>query len=318
MTKWLLTPVILLALAAGSYGAWLYMQPPPAPDGVLYANGHVEGTEIDVSAEVSATVLAAPLEEGARVAAGDVLARLDDRAIRAQLSEAQARGRAVDAATKRVQAELATARHHQRTAERDLRRVATLAERDQASQAQLDSARNAVEEARGRVKALAAQADELVARGQAVSGQVEQLRLRLDKAIVRAPRDGTILVKALEAGELATPGRLVARLVDLRRLELKVFVAESDLGRVRVGAPARVKVSAYPERRFQARVTAVDQQAQFTPRDIHMPSERTRMVFGVTLALENPDGVLKPGMPVDAWIRWRQEAPWPATLSAPR
>ena len=60
----------------------------------------------------------------------------------------------------------------------------------------------------------------------------------------------------------------------------------------------------------------VDSQAQFTPRDIHMPDERVRLVFGVTLALENEDGRLKPGMPADAWIRIDDVA-WPERLPIP-
>lgn len=124
--------------------------------------------------------------------------------------------------------------------------------------------------------------------------------------------------KAIEAGELATPGRAVAVLVDLSRLELKVFIPEGEIGKVKLGDAARIKVDAFPERHFEATVSRVDPRAQFTPRDVHLPQERVRMVFGVTLALDNPQGWLKPGMPADAWIRWRDEATWPQRLVVPR
>ncbi len=142
--------------------------------------------------------------------------------------------------------------------------------------------------------------------------------LRLDKTTIRAPVGGTVLAKGLRAGELASPGRLVARLVDLERVELQVFVAEPELGRLRVGDTVRVRVSAFPEQRFSGQVIRVDQEAQFTPRDIHLPSERVRMVFGVRIGLENPQGRLKPGMPADAWIRWDPEQEWPEELPIPR
>ena len=48
-----------------------------------------------------------------------------------------------------------------------------------------------------------------------------------------------------------------------------------------------------------------------------MPDERVRLVFGVTLAIDNPDGVLKPGMPTDAWILWQPDAGWPERLFVP-
>jgi HlyD family secretion protein len=127
-----------------------------------------------------------------------------------------------------------------------------------------------------------------------------------------------VLVKAVEAGELVRPGQTAAVLVDLTRAELKIFIPEDDIGKVRLGAPARVRVDSFPDELFEGRVRKVDEWAQFTPRDIHMPEERVRMVFGVTLALENPDGRLKPGMPADAWILWRDGAEWPPRLVVPR
>jgi Barrel-sandwich domain of CusB or HlyD membrane-fusion len=132
------------------------------------------------------------------------------------------------------------------------------------------------------------------------------------------PAPPTLETRAIEVGELATPGRAVAVLVDLSRMDLKVFIPEKDIGKVELDDPARVRVDAFPDRLFEPSVARVDQRAQFTPRDIHMPEERVRLVFGVTLSLDNPDGVLKPGMPADAWILWQEDAPWPEHLIVPR
>ena len=78
----------------------------------------------------------------------------------------------------------------------------------------------------------------------------------------------------------------------------------------------RVRVDGL-ERYFTAKVSRIDDFAQFTPRDIHMPDERQRMVYGVTLILDNTDNELKPGMPADAWIRWDTTAEWPELLMVP-
>ena len=59
-----------------------------------------------------------------------------------------------------------------------------------------------------------------------------------------------------------------------------------------------------------ARLAEVSQQAEFTPRDVHMKDERVKLVFAVKLAIQNPQGILKPGMPVDARLRWDPEVPW--------
>jgi len=126
-----------------------------------------------------------------------------------------------------------------------------------------------------------------------------------------------VLVKAIEPGELVQPGQTLALLVDLTNLELTVYIPENELGKIKLGDPARVRVDAFPERYFEARIKRIDQRAQFTPREVHMPEERVRMVFGVTLAIANPDGVLKPGMPADAWIRWQPDLAWPEPLWIP-
>jgi HlyD family secretion protein len=116
---------------------------------------------------------------------------------------------------------------------------------------------------------------------------------------------------------VVAPGQAVAVMANLARVKLKVFVSERDLGKLRLGAPVRLRVDAFPGRDFAARVVRVDAQAQFTPRDVHMADERSRTVYGVTVEAPNPEGLLKPGMPADAWILWDLKAGWPARLRAP-
>lgn len=314
---WLWTPAVLLLLAAGSYALYVYLGPEPLPEGVLYGNGRIEGTEVRVSAEVTGRVVESKLVEGTVVKAGDVLVLLEDAELRATLAQAKAEAAAVRQELAAIEEELATARHHRETAEQDLARYRELEERGTTSSQRLEQAENVARAARGRVQALEAQRRATADRLEAAEEQVELARLRLEKTLIRAPITGTVLVKAIEPGELATPGRPVAVLVDLSRMDLKVFIPEKDIGKVELGDPARVRVDAFPERRFEASVARVDQQAQFTPRDIHMPEERVRLVFGVTLALENPDGVLKPGMPADAWILWQEGTSWPERLIVP-
>jgi HlyD family secretion protein len=146
--------------------------------------------------------------------------------------------------------------------------------------------------------------------------RVSLARTELDRTTVYAPQAGTVLVRAVEAGEVVQVGQPLALLVDLSRLELKVYLALDALGKIRLGDQARVRVDAFPDELFDAAVARVDDYAQFTPRDIHVPDERTQMVYGVTLALDNTERRLKPGMPADAWIRF-DDVPWPERLPIP-
>jgi HlyD family secretion protein len=315
---WLVTLAVLLALGAGGYGLYRYLEPKPLPDGILYGNGHVEGTEVRVAAEVGGRVIESTLVEGEPVTAGALLVRLDPTDYEIALKQAQADALALDGERTGLADELATWRHHLDTAVRELARYRTLRGRNLASPAQVEAVENREREARGRVDALTAQLAANGARREAAAQRIAAAQSSLARTEVRAPRAATVLVKAIEPGELAQPGQTLAVLVDLTDLELTVYVPQEQLGKLELGHPARVRGDAFPERYFDARIERIDQRAQFTPREVHMPEERVRMVFGVTLAIANPEGVLKPGMPADAWVRWNADTPWPEPLWIPR
>lgn len=314
---WLLTPIFLVVLAAVSYVVFIYFSPETLPEGFLYGNGHIEGTEVHVSAEVPGRVVESFLVEGEKIEKGSVLVRLDDLELQAQLKQAAAQITAIERERVGIEEELQTWRHHFSTAERDLKRTQRLKEEGSVSERTLDEAENAYEDARGRLRSLEEGVAQAAARLEVARQNLEVLNVRVAKTRVKAPIDGSVIVKAIEEGEYAAPGRVVAVLVNMSQLELKVYLPEAEIGKVKIGDSARVRIDAFPDRYFDARISRIDQRAQFTPKDIHMPEERTQMVFGVMLALNNDEGYLKPGMPADAWIRWLEETPWPNELSVP-
>ncbi|MBI2493949.1 MAG: efflux RND transporter periplasmic adaptor subunit [Candidatus Rokubacteria bacterium] len=213
-----------------------------------------------------------------------------------QLDQAKAAdevGRAaVEAARKQVaQAEQGLALAHASRVVVDLRR-----NQAQAAAERVREAQAAVETARARIRS-------------AESGR-RLAQANLADTRVTAPFGGTVLRKLVEPGEVTAAGTPLVTLVDLTRLHAKVYVAETDLGKIKVGDPARVYTDAFPARHFAASVAEVSEQAEFTPRDVHMQAERVKLVFAVKLAIQNPQGILKPGMPVDARIRWTAGARW--------
>lgn len=314
---WIWTTVMLLLLAGGSYGLYVYLRPAPLPEQIVYGNGVVEGTEIRVSAEVAGRVLVSGLVEGALVVEGDLLVRLDDTDAKLTRARAEAEIEALKADLRRAESELEVARHHLGTAETELERVRKLQERGTVSAQNLDMAQNAFHAAQGSVASLEAGRTAMAKRITAVRRQIDLLDNQISKTRITAPLAATVLIKAVEPGEFVQPGQPLITLLDLTKAEVRVFIPENRIGQIKLGAAARLRVDAFPDRLFEARVARVDQTAQFTPRDIHMPDERVRLVFGVTLSIDNPDGVLKPGMPTDAWILWKPDAGWPEHLFVP-
>jgi HlyD family secretion protein len=140
---------------------------------------------------------------------------------------------------------------------------------------------------------------------------VEEAESTLADLTVRAPTRGTVTNRLVDVGEVVAAGTPLFELVDLDHLYLKVYVPEKELGKVRLGLPARIYTDAFPERPFAATVRYISSTAEFTPKEVQTPDERVKLVFAVRLYLdENPEHRLAPGLPADAVIRWREDIPW--------
>ena len=172
---------------------------------------------------------------------------------------------------------------------------------------QVDAARADVRAARERLALVEAgprpgQVDTARAQLAQAEAALVQARARLADTRIEAPMDGVVLRKNLERGATAAPGSAIVTLVDPSDLWLRAYIAETDLGRVKIGQNARVTVDAFPGQPFEGRVTEVASAAEFTPRNVQTQKERVTLVFRVKVAIANPDGRLKPGMPADAVI----------------
>lgn len=141
----------------------------------------------------------------------------------------------------------------------------------------------------------------------AAAARLEEARANFAERLILAPENGTIVSRSVEVGDVVNPGSPIFHVVDMSRLYLKVYVPEPDIAKLRLGEPAEIFVDAFPGRLFAARISKISDQAEFTPKNVETTEERLKLVFGVELALINPEGVLKPGMPADCIIHWQPQ-----------
>jgi len=99
------------------------------------------------------------------------------------------------------------------------------------------------------------------------------------------------------------PGISILTLMDPQDLWVRAYVPETEIGRLRIGQAATVSVDAFPGRGFPGAITEIASEAEFTPKNVQTRKERVNLVFRVKVAVRNPEGVLKPGMPADVDIR---------------
>jgi HlyD family secretion protein len=151
----------------------------------------------------------------------------------------------------------------------------------------------------------AAQEAESAAAGQleSAAGILAAAEKRVADTKVRSPADGTVILKLREAGEVVAAGQPIVRMADLDRMWLRVYISETDLHRVKLGQRAEVSIDARPDKVYSGRLSEISQEAEFTPKNVQTREQRTKLVFGVKIEVENPDHELKPGMPADARIR---------------
>ena len=300
------------------------------------ASGYVEATEVRVAAEAGGRVLEMTADEGRQVAAGDVLARLDtgdvEIALRraeadreqalAQLHLLQAGSRREDVRQSQAQAdtarsEAAAIEAELKAANDDLQRFEALLAANAGSRKQRDDAAARVSVATARRRAAEDRvraAEQAVARLQAgarreeiaaaearvasANAQIASIQKTLGDATVKSPVAGTITAKLVDMGEMVAARTPVAVVSDLDNAWANVYVDEPLVPTLTLGQAATIVTDA--GHRIPGRITYISPRAEFTPRNVQTADERSKLVYRIKITVDNREGILKPGMPVEA------------------
>ncbi len=277
---------------------------------IIEASGTIEGTDVNIGSEVAGKVRSVRVSEGTRVSKGDTLAIIDDADYQIQLKQAEANAAAVDAQYRQalegsrkediVQAEAAF-----KAAEKDYLRMKELLAAQTITQKQYDDAYTRYISAQQTFEKLTrglrkSEIDVARARSGQAAAQADLLKKKILDCYILAPSAGIVSLKAVEPGELVSPGAHVLRITYLDNVKLTIYVNEQQLGNVKLGQKAEVRIDSQPDRTFEGKVIYISPNAEFTPKNIQTKEERTKIVFGVKIEIENRDGVLKPGLPADA------------------
>ena len=322
---------LLLLLAIG--GAVVYFHPQwfrkPTAENMLKLSGNIEAHESLVSFKVTGRIIDLPVDEGMTTKAGDLLARLDDDDYRQQvavdnatahqrtrqLTLALAGSRAQDIEAAKLAMLDAQADLDQK--KKDYARYQALYEKDEIPGQTRDQAATNVTRARDTYERTQQMYNELVegtrkeelAVDRANVHQADQVvdmsHIRLTYTVLRAPFNGVVLVRQAEMGEVVLPGTPIVTLGDLDHLWVRVYVPETDLGKVHWGQTVDVHTDSFPDKTYPGRISFISSEAEFTPKSVQTQKERVTLVYRVKVDLENPQHELKPGMPADVDIKFQ-------------
>lgn len=176
----------------------------------------------------------------------------------------------------------------------------------QTARARLEEGKAALKQAKNNLEKIEINRKEMEsakARVRAAEASVKLAETRLGYARLKTPFTGIITTRSIEPGEVVSPGREVFSLSDLSRVDLKIFVGETEIGRVKPGQKVDIKVDTFPDKVFEGKVSFISPEGEFTPKVIQTHKERVKLVYLVEVSIPNPHVELKPGMPADAWLR---------------
>ncbi len=313
--------IALLVLAAAVAGAWTWYASRSAAGGAKYRIGQVERgpiqavviasgtlnavTTVQVGSQVSGQILEVFADFNTQVKKDQVIARIDPQSFQLRVNQARAdldaAGSAVAVAVSALaaqKAELGRVKVNLAEVERDLARKKLLVEKNFISPAELDKARTLYDATREQLKAVEAQIDvnqSQIGSAQAAVKQREallkQAQVDLERTIIRAPVNGTVILKNIDAGQTVAASLQAPVLFtiaqDLRDMQVEAAIDEADVGRLRVGQPASFTVDAFPRRNFSGEI----RQIRKSPVNV-----QNVISYTVVISAANPDQSLLPGM----------------------
>jgi HlyD family secretion protein len=327
-----LLPILLVAVITGAAGWWTWQRKAP-PVTELTLHGNVDIRQVELAFNSSARIVRILVREGERVRAGQKLALLDTERLGLMLAQAEAQERAQREVLAKLEAgsrpeEIAQARAQRDAArvavaeaEAHFRRQADLVARRFVSQQQADTARFTLDKARDQLGAaeqtlrlveLGPRREDIAAARATLAAQVAAvavLRRDLRESELVAPVDGVIEKRILETGDIASPAKPVFTLALTDPMWVRVWLPESYLGRVPVGARAKVSTDSHPERGYRGWVGFVSPSAEFTPKSVETVEVRSSLVYQARIFVCEGSSELRLGMPASVTIPLDQHSP---------
>lgn len=311
---------LLAAAAAGCVAYWHWSQ----PEGELKLYGSIDMRTVDLAFEESGRLQTVFFEEGGSVKAGEVIAKLDDSRYKiardqaaAQVGVAQAqlalllagtRVEEIDVARARLKATEANLVLSERTCKRhkDMGKASSALARDQACY-KASADRAARDEAKRTLEMLLAgtRAEEIeVARAtlKQTQTQLADAERALKNCRLYAPADGVIRSRLKEPGDMVGASTPIYEMALMNPLWARVYIDEPNLGRITMGQKVAVTVDSFPDKTFDATVGFISSVAEFTPKTVQTEAIRTNLVYEVRLTVDDPQGLLRLGMPVSAQL----------------
>lgn len=313
--------LFLLALVGGGAGFafWQAHRAPAIPAWIVYGNGRLEADPIDISTKFAGRIAELRADEGAKVAAGQIVAVMDTRDLAQTLQKQQAQFQQAQKAVEEAQATLEQTRSSTLLAQQQMERAEKLLASGFTTRETYDQRKQALNSTRAIQNAAEHRVNEAQNALKAAQHDFQLTQVNIDDNKLVAPRDGRIEYRLANIGEVLAAGGKVFTMLDTSYVYMDVYLPTLAADKVNVGADARILLDAFPDRPIPAKVAFLASQAQFTPKMVETKNDRDKLMFRVRVKID-PDLArahaeeVRSGLPGVAYVKTDAAQAWPASL----
>ena len=315
--KTLLLILILIALVCA--GFYFYQQ--SHKDEQLKLYGNVDVRQVSLAFNASERIDKMLVEEGAQVKKGQLLATLKTETLKFNIAQSKANILRQEAVVERLHngsrpQEIEQAEAQQREASASFenallykQRMDNLYNQSAISKQQLDdadakykAAKAALDNARAAYNLAetgprSEDIKEAEAQLEGLQANLMQQEYNLEQSELKAPQDGVIRSRLLEPGDMASPQKTVYTLTIDNKKWIRAYVSEKQLGLIKPGQKAKVVIDSFPDKPLSGEIGYISNVAEFTPKTVQTPELRTALLYEVRIYVDDPDNVLRLGMP---------------------
>jgi HlyD family secretion protein len=315
---WALLAVLFIGAGGGAYLWWRAHQG-GLPLGIVFGNGRIVADEIDIDTKFAGRIAQMLADEGDMVNAGQVVARMDTRDLEASLRKTEAQVAQAQNSLDEAHANVEQQKAQLTLAQQQFDRTNALVARGFATNELLDQRRQALNGAQATLNAANDRVGVAERALDAATHDVELYKVNIADNTLVAPRDGRIQYRVANIGEVLPAGGKVFTMFDISYVYMDIYLPAADIGKLKLGADARIVLDARPDLAIPAKAAFVATQAQFTPQTVDSKDERDKLMFRVRVKID-PEllrahgAAVRSGLPGVAYVRQDPDVAWPPQL----
>ncbi|MBZ0265740.1 efflux RND transporter periplasmic adaptor subunit [bacterium] len=262
-------------------------------------SGTLEADEIHIASTQTARVLKVYVDQGQTVSMGDTLLLQDLELLSLQRAQTATNRKSIETQWQIAEEQISLAEESLSLIEKTYKRTKELHQNGNTSQQKLDEASTAFESAKRKLATAKHQLKSLNAESEKLDAALAVFDRQLEEGTVLAPVSGTVLLRAIEEGEVLRAGQTAFKIANLETMDLRVFVDMEMMDEMILGKEFAIRVDALGDKLLKSKISMVSDVAEFTPKNVQTRDARSQLVYAVTLRVDNPENKLHIGMPAE-------------------